>query len=291
MSVHEAGSTEDTGQIMPPGLYVIGTPIGNLMDITLRALDVLKRCDLVAAEDTRTTAGMFSRYGIHTPLTSYHQHSGGAKAGSILKSLLEGKRVGLVSEAGTPGVSDPGHELIRLCIEHGIRVIPVPGASAVIALLSAAGLNTSAFVFLGFPPRKTSERLRYFQNLSSETRTSVFYESPNRIRPTLESMLQVMPDRRICIGRELTKLHEEIWRGTIAEAVAEFTERRPRGEFCVAVEGAAPGSTEAVDLEQEYRRLVSEGVDDKTAITQLARLSGRPRREVYAAVLEWKGDR
>jgi len=271
-------------------LYVVATPIGNLQDITLRALSVLKECDLIASEDTRTALKLLNRFDIHTPVTSYHQHSGGRKSNELVDKIRDGAAVALISEAGTPAISDPGHELIQACIDEGIRVVPIPGVSAVISLLSAAGLNTSAFIFLGFPPRKTGERRKYFQDLSTEARTMVFYESPNRIRDTLGSIAQAFgEDRRVVIGREMTKLFEEIWRGTVSDCVIEFTDRRPRGEFALAVAGAHPVSNENVDLEQEYRRLIAEGMDDKSVLAALSRLSGWPRREVYAAILKWKG--
>ncbi|MCC6485244.1 MAG: 16S rRNA (cytidine(1402)-2'-O)-methyltransferase [Armatimonadetes bacterium] len=288
---------EDASSLSAPGpdpngpgaLYVVATPIGNLEDITLRALRILREADLIASEDTRTTLKLLSHYDIHTPLTSYHQHSRGHKAADILHRIEKGASVALVSEAGTPAISDPGHELIRGCIEKELRVIPIPGASALITLLSAAGLSTSAFCFLGFPPRKTLERERFFETLSREPRTMVFYESPNRLRLTLEAMGRKLSGRHICLGRELTKMFEEIWRGTIEDALTEFGTRRPRGEFVVVVEGAAPDTTDVVEVEKEYRRLAAEGMDDKAAVTALANSTGWPRREVYAAILKWKG--
>lgn len=270
-------------------LFIVATPIGNLEDITLRALRVLKECDLIAAEDTRTALKLLSHFDIHTPVTSYHQHSGGRKTGEILERIAAGENVAMISEAGTPGISDPGHELIRGCIEQGFRVSPVPGACAIVTLLSCCGVNTSAFIFLGFAPRKPGDRCRFFQSLASETRTMVLYESPNRMRETLSAMLEAWGDRKVFLGRELTKLHEEIWRGGLREAVDEFTDRRPRGEFVIAAEGAAPQEQPAADLEQEFHRLLDEGTDERTAISALAKLSGLPRREVYAAVLRWKG--
>lgn len=272
-------------------LFVVATPIGNLEDITLRALRTLRECDLIACEDTRTTLKLLSHFGIQKPVTSYHQHSGGKKAADLLAEIAGGRNVALVSEAGTPGISDPGHELIAACIEAGFRVAPVPGASAVVTLLPVSGLNTSAFVFLGFPPRKPGERSRYFAGLSAQTMTMVFYESPNRVRPTLEAMLAAWGPRRVALGRELTKLHEEIWRGDLAEAAAEFSERRPRGEFVIAVEGASGVRAECGDLEEEYRLLVANGLDDKAAVAVLAKSSGLPRRQVYSLILEWKGKR
>lgn len=276
---------------LAPGLYIVSTPIGNLQDITLRALDVLRHCDVIASEDTRTTLKLLSRFDIHTPLVSYHQHSGGARARELVERVRAGGAVALVSEAGTPGISDPGHELIRGCIAEGLPVFPVPGPCALVAFLSAAGLNTSAFVFAGFPPRKPGERLRFFQDLASETRTVVFYESPGRIRATLETIAEALPGRRVCIGRELTKLHEEFLRGPVEEVLHVFEERRPRGEFVVGLEGAPVAVGASLDLEQEYHLLMSQGVDDKAAVSLLARKSGRPRREIYAAVLQWKGKR
>jgi 16S rRNA (cytidine1402-2'-O)-methyltransferase len=272
-------------------LYVVATPVGNLQDITLRALDVLRRCDVIASEDTRTTLKLLSRFDIHTPLVSYHQHSGGERARELVARIRSGGSVALVSEAGTPGISDPGHELVRGCLEEGLPVVPVPGACALVAFLSAAGLNTSSFVFAGFPPRKPGERLRFFQSLSSETRTVVFYESPGRIRATLEAVAEALPGRRVCLGRELTKLHEEFIRGSVEEVLEVFRERRPRGEFVVGLEGAPVAGGGSADLEQEYHLLVSQGMDDRAAVALLARKSGRPRREVYAAVLQWKGKR
>ncbi len=272
-------------------LYVVATPIGNLEDITLRALRTLKECDLIACEDTRTTLKLLSRYDIHRPVTSYHQHSGGKKAGDLLAEIGRGKNVALVSEAGMPGISDPGHELIAACIAAGIQVIPIPGACALITLLPVSGLNTSAFVFQGFPPRKPGERARFFEGLRQETRTLLFYESPNRVRATLEAMLDAWGDRPVALGRELTKLHEEVWRGGLGEAVAEFTERRPRGEFVIAVAGAAQQAENVGDIEKEYLSLVSNGLDDKAAIAVLVKSSGLTRRQVYALVLQWKGKR
>ncbi len=273
-------------------LYVVATPIGNLEDITLRALRVLGECDLIASEDTRTTMKLLSRYGIHTSLTSYHQHSDGRKTRDILDLVSAGKNVALVSESGTPVISDPGHELIRGCIALGATVVPIPGCNALITLLSAAGLNTSVFIFLGFPPRATAQRKRYFEALASETRTMIFHESPNRLVASLSSMLEQWGDRYVCLGRELTKLHEEIWRGSLQDAVIEFGERRrPRGECVIGVEGAAAHVDDGRNLQEDYRKLISEGMDDKSAITALAKLSGWSRSKVYQVVLEWKGKR
>jgi len=277
------------GSPLPAGLYIVSTPIGNLGDITLRALQVLRDCTLIASEDTRTTIKLLSHFDIHTPLTSYHQHSAGRKAQDLVRRIQKGESIALVSEAGTPGISDPGSDLVRMCVEAGCLVTALPGACAMVHFLACAGLNSTSFVFLGFPPRKPGDRARFFQGLSSETRTMVLYESPNRVRPTLAAISRAMPGRQVSLGRELTKMHEEFWRGSIEDALEEFTLRRPRGEFVLGLAGAEPVSPESVDLEEEYRRLASEGLSDKDAIAALARRSGLPRREVYAAVVKWKG--
>lgn len=271
------------------GLYVVATPIGNLEDITLRALRILKQCDIVAAEDTRTAAKLLSHFDIHTPVTSYHQHSQSAKAKWLAEKIESGKSVALISEAGTPGISDPGRELIDLCIQAGLPVIPVPGASALVAFLSCAGLNTAAFVYVGFPPRKPGDLRRWFESLAGETRTIVFYESPNRLRSTLEVLHEVLGDRNLCLGREITKLFEEFWRGKAGAALQEFTERRPRGEFVVGIEGAKPTLAGLDEILKEYHKLIEEGDSEKAAISHLAKQYGWPRREIYAAVLQLKG--
>lgn len=274
---------------LSPGLYVVATPIGNLEDMTIRSLRVLKQCDLIAAEDTRTAAKLLSHFDIHTPVTSYHQHSQSAKAKWLVDKIESGQSVALISEAGTPGISDPGRELIDLCIKAGIPVSPVPGASALVAFLSCAGLNTAAFVYVGFPPRKPGDLKRWFESLASESRTIVFYESPNRLRATLELLHEVLGNRNLCLGRELTKLFEEFWRGTASEAVQEFTERRPRGEFVVGIEGAKPTLARLEEILKEYHKLIEEGEGEKAVISHLAKQYGWPRREIYAAVLKLKG--
>jgi len=217
-----------------PTLYIVATPIGNLEDVTLRALKVLRQVELIAAEDTRRTKHLLSKYEIKTPVTSYHEHNKRTKLPRLLQHL-EQKDLALVSEAGMPGISDPGYELIAAAIERGFRVVPIPGPSAITTALAASGLPTRQFIYLGFLPRKRGERRKLLQQLSEEQRTLVAFESPYRLRAALEDLRDVLGERRLAIGRELTKLHEEIFYGTPSEALEHFSQ--PRGEFTLVIEG------------------------------------------------------
>ncbi|MFH1375315.1 MAG: 16S rRNA (cytidine(1402)-2'-O)-methyltransferase [Patescibacteria group bacterium] len=219
-------------------LYVVATPIGNLSDITFRAVKTLKEADLVAAEDTRTAQKLFTNYDIHTPLTSFHAHSSEKKVGDLIEKMKAGKTLALISEAGTPGISDPGFVLIRKAVEEGIEVVPIPGASAVITALSASGLPTDKFLYLGFLPLKKGRR-KLLESLREEKRTVVFYESPHRILKTVSELTELLGnERKIVLARELTKLYEEFFRGSIPEAV-KFLESKPiKGEFTVLLSGA-----------------------------------------------------
>lgn len=217
-----------------PTLYVVATPIGNLEDITLRALRILGEVDLIAAEDTRKTKRLLAKYGINTKLTSYHQHSKAGKTSYLLREL-SGKDVALVSEAGVPTISDPGGGLVRAAIEEGIPVVSVPGPSAVATALAVSGMAADRFLFLGFLPRKKGERRRLLASVADEPLTIVAFESPHRLCRALTDILEVLGDRRVAIGRELTKLHEEVFRGTVSEAIEHFA--KPRGEFTLVIEG------------------------------------------------------
>ncbi len=217
-----------------PVLYVVATPIGNLEDISLRALCVLKRVRLIAAEDTRTTRRLLNAYNIKTPLISYHEHSKKAKLNYLL-DYLKKEDLALVSEAGTPGLSDPGYELIVAAIEHGISVVPIPGASAVLAALVVSGLPTDQFLYVGFLPRRKGRRRRLLSSIADEPRTIVVFETPQRLQEALGDIEEVLGNRRLCVCRELTKVHEEIFRGRVSEAREYFTE--PRGEFSLVIEG------------------------------------------------------
>jgi 16S rRNA (cytidine1402-2'-O)-methyltransferase len=215
-------------------LYVIATPIGNLEDISLRALRLLREVKLIAAEDTRTTRHLLNAYNIKTPLTSYHEHSKRAKLDYLL-DYLEKEDLALVSEAGMPGLSDPGYELIVAAIERGISVVPIPGASAVITALVVSGLPTDQFLYVGFLPRRKGQRQRLLSSIVDEPRTIVAFETPHRIRETLSDIEEILGDRRLSVCRELTKVHEEIFRGRVSQAREHFAE--PRGEFSLVIEG------------------------------------------------------
>jgi 16S rRNA (cytidine1402-2'-O)-methyltransferase len=222
---------------MPGTLYVVAMPIGNREDITLRALRVLRDVELIAAEDTRVTAPQLAELGIETPLTAYQQHSGGRKAEALLRELEAGRDVALVSDAGMPGIADPGHELIGLAAGAGVPVVPVPGATALVAALAGCGLPTFRFAFESFPPRDPDERAAFFQSLRPMPHTLVFYESPRRLRTTLRDLLSVLGDRRAVVARELTKPDEEFVRGSLRELAAHFEAQAPVGQCVLVVEG------------------------------------------------------
>ncbi|MCF7845661.1 MAG: 16S rRNA (cytidine(1402)-2'-O)-methyltransferase [Candidatus Peribacteraceae bacterium] len=218
-------------------LLIVATPIGNLGDITLRAVETLKQSDFVAAEDTRTAKKLFTKFDIHSALIAFHAHSSEREVEKIIEKLKSGKSVALISEAGTPTISDPGSILVRRAIEEEIKVIPIPGACAAIAALSASGLRTDKFLFLGFLPTKKGRR-KLIENLKNEERTVIFYESPHRIEKTLQQFGEILGDKReIVLARELTKLHEEFFRGTIAQATEFLTAKKPRGEFTILLAG------------------------------------------------------
>ena len=268
-----------------PELYVVATPIGNLEDITLRAVRVLGEVGLIAAEDTRVTRKLLARYDIHTPLTSYHEHNKRSKLASLLAALEE-KDVALVSDAGTPGVSDPGYELVRAASDAGVRVVSIPGPSAITSAVSVSGLPADRFVYLGFLPRRRSERLRLLESLAGERRTMVALETPHRLRAALEDLLAKLGDRRIAVGRELTKFHEEVFRGSVSEALERFV--APRGEFTLVIEGAAESDTvaspeEAGRLLMRYRE---EGLGARESVARAAGESGVSRRDTYRLWLE-----
>ena len=234
-----------------PTLYVIATPIGNLEDISLRALRLLREVKLVAAEDTRTTRHLLNAYEIKTSLTSYHEHNKKAKLGYLL-SCLEKDDIALVSEAGMPGLSDPGYEFITAAIARGIPVVPIPGASAVTTALVVSGLPTEQFVYLGFLPRRQGKRRRLFNSVANEPRTIVAFEAPHRLRETLSDIQETLGDRQLAICRELTKFYEEVFRGKVSQAIEHFTE--PRGEFTLVIGGKAE---EKVTRRLEEKALLS----------------------------------
>ena len=273
-------------------LYVVGTPIGNLEDISLRALRVLKEADLIAAEDTRVTRKLLSRYDIHTPLTSFHQHSRGAKVEAIVCRLQSGESVALVSDAGTPGISDPGADLIDLAINALVPVVPIPGPNAAIAALVVSGLPSGKFSFLGFPPRTKTDRKAFFSELAQNCFTSVIYESPGRLLASLKELYAAAGNRRVAIGRELTKLFEEIFRGDLASAIGHFDTNKPRGEFTLVI---APPERMQQDSEPErldiaLRTELGSGASSRDAVLRVSKRLNLPRRFVYQSLIRMTGE-
>ena len=272
-----------------PTLYVVATPIGNLEDITLRAIRILSEVGLIAAEDTRKTRLLLNAYGIKTRLTSYHEHNKRAKL-SYLLDCLQVKDLALVSEAGMPGLSDPGYELIVAATQQGIQVTPVPGASAVVTALVVSALPANQFTYLGFLPRKNTERIRLLQSIAHEHRTIVAFESPHRLLSSLNDIAQVLGNRRIAVVRELTKIHEEVFRGSISEAVDHF--QQPRGEFTLVIEGEKEAEKPVLtsDIEQELCQLQNQGITAREAVKRLSLTTGLSRRELYQAWLKLKSN-
>ena len=276
-----------------PNLYVVATPIGNLEDVSARALRVLAEVAVIASEDTRTTRKLFTHFGIRTRLLSFQEHNAAARIPQLLRALAE-HDVALVTEAGTPGVSDPGASLVAAASAQGATVVAVPGPSAVTAAVSVSGFSGDRFRFIGWPPRRAADRRKLFASLASEPDTLVALESPRRVRTTLSDMLAAWDDRRVAVCRELTKLHEEVFHGTLEEALAHFVE--PRGEFTIVVEGAAVGA--AADTEEtaanaraELAMLRDQGASARDAVAAVVRETGLPRRAVYALWLELAGER
>jgi 16S rRNA (cytidine1402-2'-O)-methyltransferase len=264
-------------------LYLVATPLGNLEDITLRALRILREVSLIATEDTRTTGQLLKHFDIHRPLVSYYEHNKVTRLERILAALAEGD-VALVSEAGTPLFSDPGYELVQAVIAQGFPVISIPGPSALMAALPASGLPTDRFLFLGFLPRKAGDRQRALQEVQAEKATLVFFEAPHRLRDSLADMVDLLGgERPIAVCRELTKLHEEIWRGTLAEAQHEWQQREPRGEFTLVIGGASPRPEwDQAQVIAGLTRAMVAGVSVKDAVRQLTDQSGWGKRQVYA---------
>lgn len=271
-------------------LYIVPTPIGNLEDITLRALGILREVSLIAAEDTRTTRILLNHFQIATPLTSYHEHNKLTKLDAIFNALEKGD-VALVSDAGTPGISDPGYELIHEAIARGIRIEPLPGANAVITALVASGLPVDSFVFVGFLPKKHNARADALCALKGEPRTIIAYESPNRLIDLLAAIVDVVGDRPVCVAREITKIHEEFFRGSASAAIAHYSEHPPRGEIVVLIGGAPPESSPRWD-EARVRTLLGEriaaGDSLKDAAKAISAEAGWDRRAVYQLGLEEK---
>lgn len=268
-------------------LYIVATPIGNLSDMSERAVSVLREVDFIAAEDTRHTLKLLNHFGISKPMTSYFEHNRREKGEIIVKRILSGETAALVSDAGTPAISDPGEELVDLCFENHIDVIPVPGPCAAISALSACGLPTGRFCFEGFLTMNRSSRRKHLQSLKNERRTLIFYEAPHKLLSTLRDFYEVFGDRRLTLARELTKIHEQIVRTTVGAAVAHYEETSPKGEFVLVLEGAAEEEkTFDQTPKEQLAELIASGVDKKEAIRQVARERGVPKREIYALTVE-----
>lgn len=282
---------EDDALPLAPGLYLVATPIGNLGDITLRALDVLKRVDRIACEDTRQTQKLLNHFQIATPTESCHEHNERDRAAGLVEALKAGRRIAVVTDAGMPGISDPGMWLARAAIDAGVPVIPIPGANAALSALVASGLPTAQFGFLGFLPEKAGARRTRLEELAAQAgeqpRTLVFYEAPHRILDTLGDLEAVFgAELRVVVARELTKLHEEFLRGTVAEVRSSMEERdRVRGEITLLIEAPAKSATHTEKVgsvaERVARMQAEEGVDEKEALKRLARETGQSKSELY----------
>ena len=270
-------------------LYIVATPIGNLEDITYRAVRVLGEADLIACEDTRQTRKLLDRYGIHTPTISYHEHNEAERAAELAARLVEGTTIALVSDAGMPLVSDPGYRLVRAALENGVPVQTVPGPSAALAALAASGLPTDAFHFGGFLPSKAGQRVKALQALAGEQATLIFYEAPHRLMEALEAIEATLGPRPVVVGRELTKIHEEFLRGTAAGIRAQLAQRAVvKGEVTVLIGKAAAPPPDERPLDEAVRELMAGGTPRMEAIKQVARRRGLSKREVYDSLLEGK---
>lgn len=271
-------------------LSICPTPIGNLEDITIRVLNTLKAADLIAAEDTRHTLKLLNHYEIQKPLTSYHEHNKQSKGPELVEKIRKGQHIALVSDAGMPGISDPGTDLVRLCIDQDLPFEVLPGATAFTTALAASGLSADKFAFEGFLDRDKKNRKKRLEVLSKEDRTLIFYESPHRLKSMLQDMREVMGNRRAVFARELTKIHEEIKRGTIEEIISHYEEHVPRGEYVVLIEGISSEERKELEegnawynlsIEEHLKKYIREGIDKKDAVKMVAKERGIPKREVY----------
>ena len=282
---------EQTGR-----LYLCATPIGNLADITYRAVEMLRTADVIAAEDTRHTRGLLAHYDIHTPMTSYHEHNKEEKGAELIERLCAGENIVCVSDAGLPGIADPGGDLARRAIAAGIPVTPLPGANAALSALICAGLPLDGFTFVGFLPRKEKKRRELLARIAAYPETLIFYEAPHRLRETLAALAAGLgAQRRACAARELTKKFEEFRRTTLGELLAHYREHEPRGEFVLIVAGAdenapAADAAEEMSLTERYAAHIAKGLDKKEAMRRTAQELGISRRDVYQALLAGDDD-
>ena len=267
-------------------LYLVATPIGNLEDITLRALKVLKEVDIIAAEDTRHTLGLLNHFEISKPLISYYKQNESTKSALLVEKLKDGKNIALVSDAGTPGISDPGEQVVKCAIEEGIEIVPIPGACAFVNALIASGMNTREFSFLGFLSAVKKDRKEKLEEVKFETRTLIFYEAPHKLKTTLSDMLEVLGDRNIVLARELTKIHEEFIRGKTSEILENM--ENIKGEFVVLVEGNSESKKDvelknlnSLSLDEQYEFYEKQGLAKKEIVKQIAKDRGVNKNEVY----------
>ncbi|NQX70566.1 16S rRNA (cytidine(1402)-2'-O)-methyltransferase [Paenibacillus alba] len=276
-------------------LYLVATPIGNLEDMTFRAIRILKEVNMIAAEDTRQTRKLLTHFEVATRLVSYHEHNKQASGPELVRLLLEGQSIALVSDAGLPAISDPGYDLVRMAVAQDVPVVPIPGANAALSALIASGLPTERFAFVGFLPREKKDQTKVLEGLQHVQDTLLFYESPHRVDKTLARMAEVWgAERRVCLARELTKRYEEFLRGTIAECLEHLAQYPPQGEYCIIAEGtsaaaareAADGWWEAMTLGDHVEHYEQQGSDRKEAMKQVANDRGLSKRDIYNALLE-----
>jgi 16S rRNA (cytidine1402-2'-O)-methyltransferase len=277
-------------------LYICGTPIGNLEDITLRALKILKKVKLIAAEDTRHTKKLLNHYQINTKVSSYYEYNKFKKALHLVEILKNGQDIALVSDAGMPGISDPGYVLVNLALKNNIKIIPVPGVSALITALVVSGLPTNKFVFEGFLPRKIKERKRYFKSIKNEERTVIFYETPHRLKRALKDMLEIWGERKIVIARELTKMYEEVIRGKLSQVLTEISTKEMKGEITLIVQGGIKKKgNDTIDflikeciIEKYLNKLKNQGCSNKDIIKIAQEKLNIPKNLIYKKLLEMK---
>lgn len=275
-------------------LYLCATPIGNLEDMTFRCVRILKEVDIIAAEDTRNSIRLLNHFEIKTPMTSYHEYNKIEKGRKLVEKLREGTDIALITDAGTPGISDPGEELVRMCREEGVPVTAVPGAAACVTALTISGLSTRRFAFEAFLPTEKKERQQILEELKQETRTIVLYEAPHRLVKTLRLLLETLGDRQVRVCRELTKKHETVYENTLSGAVSYYEEQEPKGECVLVIAGKSREEIrreeqmqwEEMTLEEHMEKYLSEGMDRKEAMKQVAKDRGIGKREVYRALLQ-----
>ncbi|MDR1800252.1 MAG: 16S rRNA (cytidine(1402)-2'-O)-methyltransferase [Lachnospiraceae bacterium] len=275
-------------------LFLVATPIGNLEDMTIRAIRTLKEVNLIAAEDTRNSRKLLNAYEIKTPMISYHEHNKWERGSQLVDKLENGVNIALISDAGTPGISDPGEELVRECKERGIEVVPIPGATAFVSALTACGLSAGQFTFVGFLSRLKKDREKALESLKDESNTILFYEAPHRLQKTLTDIKNVFGEREIALCKELTKKHEKTQRTTLSEAIIQTGKEPPRGEYVIVVEGKSEAQLkqseqskwEEISVTEHVELYIKQGMDKKTAMKQAAKDRGVGKRDIYSQYLQ-----